>query len=32
LGYFSGMLIPLAVITGVLGISALIGYINFTFF
>lgn len=32
LGYFSGMLIPLAIITGVLGISALIGYINFTFF
>lgn len=32
LGYFSGLLIPLAVIIGVLGMATLIGYINFTFF
>jgi len=32
LGYFAGLLVPVVVILGVLGVAALIGYINFTYF
>jgi hypothetical protein len=32
LGFLAGLMAPIAIILGVLGLAALIGYVNFTFF